>query len=246
MEYYTYAYLREDRTPYYIGKGKGNRAYRRRNKGIKPPKDKSRILILKKNLTEEEAFRYEVYMIAVFGRKDLGTGILHNKTNGGDGSSGRIANEQTRKKQSISLKGKPRSEETKRKISETMKGKTHSEETKRKMSESQKGENNPNYGKKHTQETKDRIRKSNKLSYQPTKEKIKQLKIIQVKAVEEAKKPESIRKRKQTLSKIKHQQGETNSQYGKMWITDGTKDGSYRISKVDIIPEGYRKGRVCF
>jgi hypothetical protein len=263
MEYYTYAYLREDRTPYYIGKGKGNRAHRRSKRDIRPPKDKSRILILKKNLTEEEAFRYEVYMIAVFGRKDLGTGILHNKTNGGDGSSGRIANEQTRKKQSISLKGKPRSEETKRKISETMKGKTHSEETKRKMSEtmkgkthseetkrkmseSQKGENNPNYGKKHTQETKDRIRKSNKLSWQPTKEKIEKLKIIQVKAVEEAKKPESIRKKKQTLSKIKHQQGETNSQYGKMWITDGTKDGSYRISKVDIIPEGYRKGRVCF
>ena len=85
MEYYTYAYLREDRTPYYIGKGKGNRAYRRRNKGINPPKDKSRILILKKNLTEEESFRHEIYMIAVFGRKDLGTGILHNKTDGGDG-----------------------------------------------------------------------------------------------------------------------------------------------------------------
>lgn len=26
-------------------------------------------------------------MIAVFGRKDLGNGIIHNKTNGGDGSS---------------------------------------------------------------------------------------------------------------------------------------------------------------
>jgi hypothetical protein len=46
---------------------------------IKPPKDKSRIIFLKQNITEEEAFKHENYMIAVFGRKDLGTGILHNK-----------------------------------------------------------------------------------------------------------------------------------------------------------------------
>lgn len=74
---------------------------------------------------------------------------------------------------------------------------------------------------------------------------IERAKINQVKAVEAAKKPESIIKRKQTLSIIKHQQGEKNSQYGSMWITDGTKDGSYRISKDDMIPEGYWKGRVC-
>jgi hypothetical protein len=84
--FYTYAYLREDRTPYYIGKGSKKDIYK--NKGeIKPPKDKSRIIFLKQNLTEEEAFKHEIYMIAVFGRKDLGTGILHNRTDGGEGSS---------------------------------------------------------------------------------------------------------------------------------------------------------------
>lgn len=83
-EYYTYAYLRENRTPYYIGKGKFDRVYRRNKKDIKPPKDKSRIIFLKKNLTEEDAFKHEIYMIAMFGRKDLGTGILHNRTDGGD------------------------------------------------------------------------------------------------------------------------------------------------------------------
>jgi hypothetical protein len=139
MYYYTYAFLREDRTPYYIGKGKGNRAYRRRDKGIKPPKDKSKILILKQNLTEEESFRHEVYMIAVFGRKDLGTGILHNRTNGGDGVSGAVVSDETRRKMSEALKGKPRSKEIRRKISEAHKGKTHSEKSRRNMSESQKG-----------------------------------------------------------------------------------------------------------
>ena len=147
MIYYTYAYLREDRTPYYIGKGKGNRAYRRRYKGeVNPPKDKSRILILKQNLTEEEAFRHEVYMIAVLGRKDLGTGILHNRTNGGEGLSGYICSDETKRKMSEALKGKPLSEETRRKMSEAHKGenhsfygKCHSEESKRKMSEASKG-----------------------------------------------------------------------------------------------------------
>jgi hypothetical protein len=84
--YYTYAYLREDRTPYYIGKGKGNRVYETHRR-VKPPKDKSRIIFLKQNLTEEEAFKHEIYMIALFGRKDNGTGILRNLTDGGEGVS---------------------------------------------------------------------------------------------------------------------------------------------------------------
>ena len=86
--FYTYAYLREDRTPYYIGKGEGNRVYVRSKKCIKPPKDKSRIIFLKQNLTEEDAFKHEIYIIAVFGRIDSGTGILHNRTDGGEGASG--------------------------------------------------------------------------------------------------------------------------------------------------------------
>ena len=92
--FYTYAYLREDRTPYYIGKGKGNRAFIKNRKGVNPPKGITRIIFLKQNLNEEEAFKHEIYMIAVFGRKDLGTGILHNKTDGGEGCCGAIRSEE--------------------------------------------------------------------------------------------------------------------------------------------------------
>ena len=151
--FYTYAYLRENRTPYYVGKGGGNRLYEKHQKGIYVPKDKNRIIFLKQNLTEEEAFKHEIYMIAVFGRKDLGTGILRNRSDGGEGVSGLIHSEETKIKLSESHKGeknhnygKTFSEETRKKLSETHKGKfswnygkTHSEETKAKMSEVKKG-----------------------------------------------------------------------------------------------------------
>ena len=152
-KFYTYAYLREDRTPYYIGKGTGDRIYSK-SRRVKPPKDKSRIIYLKKNLTEEEAFRHEIHMIAVFGRKDLGTGILRNETDGGEGISnpseetrkkmsethkGKIFSEETKKRMSESGKGRVVSEETRRKIGQWQIGKTLSEETKRKLSVAKKG-----------------------------------------------------------------------------------------------------------
>ena len=214
MEYYTYAFLREDKTPYYIGKGKGNRAYGRRYKGIKPPKDKSRILILKKNLTEEEAIKHEIYMIALFGRKDLDTGILHNRTDGGDGTSGRIVNEETRRKMSEAQKGennpnygKRQSEEHKRKISEG--NKNPSEEKRKKMSVALRGENNPMYNKTHSKEWKrnksESMRGENNPNY--------------------GKSP-SIETRKKMSEKTK---GENNPNYGKRWWNDG--NGNTKLSK---------------
>ena len=138
--YYTYAYLRENKTPYYIGKGNKNRLYNsKRNCYL--PKDKSRIIFLKQNLTEEEAFRHEIYMIAVFGRKDLRTGILRNMTDGGEGSSGAI--------RSLSFK------ENLRKINT---GKKLTEEHKEKLKLANIGKNNPNYGKIASKETKNKMK----------------------------------------------------------------------------------------
>jgi hypothetical protein len=162
--YYTYAYLREDGTPYYIGKGSKNRIYQNNGRPCNKPKDKSRIIFLKQNLTEEEAFKHEKYMIAVFGRKDLGTGILHNRTAGGEGSSGLVLSEETKKIMSEAKKGKTKTKEHKRKISEANKGKNNpfygkirTEESRKKQSESRKGkysgENHPRYGKSPSKET---------------------------------------------------------------------------------------------
>jgi hypothetical protein len=161
--------LREDRTPYYIGKGTGDRVYYRARCDIKPPKDKSRIIYLKQNLTEEEAFRHEIYMIAVLGRIDLGTGILHNRTDGGEGVSGAVISEETRRKLSEVHKGKTFSEEHKRKISEMNKGKTFSEEHKRKISESKKGSTT-------SEETKRKMSEAHKNPSEETKRKMSEAK----------------------------------------------------------------------
>ena len=130
---------------YYVGQGNYRRPYRshpyrghKENPCIKPT-DKNQIVIIKKNLTEQEAKDLEIELIAKHGRLDLGEGYLLNKTDGGEGVNGYIFSEENKRKLSEALKGKTRSEETKIKISEAHKGKTHSEEAKRKVSEARKG-----------------------------------------------------------------------------------------------------------
>ena len=133
MEYYTYAYLREDKTPYYVGKGKGRRVYLKHQKGISVPKDKTRIIFLKQNLTEEEAFKHEIYMISVFGRKDLGTGILRNLTDGGEGSSGVIMSDDRKSKISKKLKNRVFTLKHRKNLSDAQKGKKLTKEHKEKI-----------------------------------------------------------------------------------------------------------------
>ena len=140
--YYTYAYSREDKTPYYIGKGSGKRILNKKRL-CKIPKDKNRIIFLKQNLTEEDAFKHEIYMIEVFGRKDLGTGILHNRSDGGEGASGAI-----------------RTDEFKNNLRKINMGKKLSESHIEKLRIANIGKNNPNYGKTVSRETREKMKLS--------------------------------------------------------------------------------------
>lgn len=183
MEFYVYAYLREDGSPYYIGKGKGYRAWDK-NHNINLPNNKNRIVIMEDCLTEIGAFALERRYIRWYGRKDQG-GTLHNRTDGGDGTS-----------------GYKQSEDHKRKISEALKNKIVSSETKERMSQSKRGRkltiehieklrSRPKM--KHTDESKEKLRQLHlgKVVSDETKEKLRQSRLGRKHS------PETIEKMKQ-------------------------------------------------
>jgi hypothetical protein len=175
MAFYSYLWLRKDGTPYYAGKGSGNRAYRRHahNQGLQPPSDSSLILVFPM-ANEAEAFESEIALIYLFGRKDLGTGCLVNHTNGGENppsAKGRKRSESFIQKM---RERKPTIQtlESREKNRQAHIGRKHTKASKEKQSASLKktlshpdirkkyqhyGETNHFFGRRHTTETKAKI-----------------------------------------------------------------------------------------
>ena len=180
--FYTYLWLREDGSVYYVGKGKDNRAFRKGS----PPAER---ILLQDYPDEESAFAAEKFLISFYGRKDLGTGCLRNHTDGGEGL--RNLSDETRAKMSTAAKrtrnslGYKFTDEQKKRLSEAHKGQVPwhtgkgwplevrqrmsafrmgktftSPETYKKLGERFSGTGNPFYGKKHSPETLEQLKRS--------------------------------------------------------------------------------------
>lgn len=151
MSFYVYAYLRNKDsatakagTPYYIGKGSKNRIIEKHKIAI--PTDLSLIVILENNLTELGAFAIERRMIQWYGRTNNKTGILRNKTDGGEGTSGYKHTDESIEKIRVASVGRsfPKfNEERKSHLRKLNTGKKLSQETKDKMKKTRTGMKRP-------------------------------------------------------------------------------------------------------
>jgi len=148
--FYVYQYLREDNTPYYIGKGSYDRINEYHGKNIKLPAKELRQFV-KTDMSEKDAFDFEISLIKHYGRK-LDGGILENiKLSRWVAQAGWKHSEETKMKISEKNSGKVRTEQQRtnykgtktaehaEKIQQANLGKTISKDVKQKISDGLKG-----------------------------------------------------------------------------------------------------------
>jgi len=112
LRFYVYLYLRSKDsttakagTPYYVGKGTGKRAWGKHG-NLHLPTNPENIVIVSYDISDPDSMLYERELISLYGRKDNCSGILMNRTDGGEGGSGRIVSIEERKIISMRQTGK--------------------------------------------------------------------------------------------------------------------------------------------
>jgi hypothetical protein len=143
-----------DNSVFYIGIGNKQRPFVKTKRNsywqniVK--KDGYYVEIIQKNLSFEDAKELEVFLISLYGRKDIKTGILCNMSDGGDGSN---VSPEVRKKISESRKG------VRNLPLNYVRTKEHCE----KLSLSKKGKESSFKGKTHTEKAKQLIKQKRAL-----------------------------------------------------------------------------------
>jgi hypothetical protein len=175
--YYVYLWVREDRTPYYVGKGKNYRAFSKHRKATPPPKD--RIIIVKEFEDEEESYLFEEWLIQFYGRKSDG-GILINQSIGGRHSSSKYRSQseydEIRRGQNRNYKRTDKGKETQRKWNATNperikeKARRFRERNRESINEKQKNnEKKREADKNYKEKNKEKIREQSRQYYQRKK-----------------------------------------------------------------------------
>jgi hypothetical protein len=113
-DFYVYMYLRTNNSqhgktgsPYYVGKGRGNRVVSNNRKITHRPADLNNIVYFATNLSEPDAHQLEMFLIHCLGRIDIGTGSLRNRTDGGEGQCGVVLSAERKAYLSAWMKAHP-------------------------------------------------------------------------------------------------------------------------------------------
>ncbi|WP_065091492.1 NUMOD3 domain-containing DNA-binding protein [Rhizobium leucaenae] len=135
--FYTYVWRNASRVPFYVGKGKGNRAYDLYDRSgdflAIHAEGGCTVEIVDWFIHESQAHAHEVELIEFYGRREFG-GLLVNKTDGGEGASGHVKSPETIEKWRAKNVGRTRSDEVRARMSEAKKGHVVSEEARAKLS----------------------------------------------------------------------------------------------------------------